>query len=113
MNLTVPTEDEFMDQLGARLLGRPDATDMIFTYLLEDCMGYSALLSFDVVAASVQVTISHAGAVLTTVSAEGAASIRLIGRSLEAQFDFRTATSELRLALEPRLALTWSTLRSR
>lgn len=113
MNLTVPTEEEFLDQLGATLLGRPDTAETIFTYRLEDGMGYAALLSFDVVAASIQVTISHAGVVLSSVSAEGAVSMRLIGRSLEAQFDFRTARSEMRLAIEPRLALSWSTLCAR
>ena len=110
MSFDPPSEAQFLEAFSVVPSQRPNGDDMVYCYTLDDSLGGRVELSFDVIARSIQTSLSLNGRTASVVTMEGATSMRIIGRAVEAAFEFAGARSELRVATEPALSVTWSTL---
>ena len=110
MSFDTPSEAQFLEAFSVVPSQRPNGDDMVYCYTLDDSLGGRVELSFDVIARSIQTSLSLNGRTASVVTMEGATSMRIIGRAVEAAFEFAGARTELRVATEPALSVTWSTL---
>jgi hypothetical protein len=82
-------------------------------YESADARGVKLRFSFNALERSVQTVIMFDSKVITTVSYEGAGTLKLDGNALSCDFEFEDSIGHLCVLLVPYITISWSTLRTR
>ena len=109
----VPSELELIEWFGCASEKSGDAR---YRYQISDESGVTLIFSFDVIEASVQTVVTVANVLVAKVVHESARKLWFqdLGRTrhLRAECFAGVDRTELTIAIEPRIRVEWSTLRS-
>lgn len=114
MNMTeqfcVPKEDDLLEFFGAEPFERI-VDDGYWCYEISDERGVSLRFSFNLYERSVQTSLSFGGALLASVSHEGANTMSIRDGKLQCEFSAAGETTRLTVDTGINLSVVWSSLR--
>ena len=112
-SIQAPDELEFLEHFGVEP-AEASPSDGFWQYEFSDAVGFQLVLSFDVLERSLQTVLVHDGVQVARMSAEGMVSLSIDendpvirGRCLAPGVEM-----SVEIRAEPRLSVTWSSLRT-